>query len=308
LDLNMPPGPLITVFGGTGFLGRHVVDALVDRGCRVRVAARHPDAGGVAACYGKAEPYAADIRDRSALAGAMEGADGVVNAVGLYREKRVLTFEDVHVAAAGEAARLARENGVSVYVQISGIGSDAGAASCYIRSRGRGEIAVRDAFPEAVIVRPSVMFGEDDAFLNRLAALLRRLPVFPLFGDGGTRLQPVYVGDVAAAIARMLTALETRRRSLCEFGGPQVLTYRELVEKLARAQGIPARATPIPFPLWRIMALTGRYLPGIPVTPGQIALMQSDNVADPSRPGLRQFAITPMPVDEMIERIVERKR
>jgi uncharacterized protein YbjT (DUF2867 family) len=196
----------VTVFGGTGFLGRHIVRHLLDADLAVRIASRHPDSahslfsGDVSGI----ESLHADVNDDSSVARGVAGAWAVVNAVSLYVERGKYTFRSVHVEAAKRIAMLARQAGAETLVHISGIGADAGPASAYIRSRAEGEAAVRAAFPSAKLVRPAVMFGPGDAFLTPLLAMLRRTPVFPMFGSGATRLQPAYVEDVAEAIVRIL--------------------------------------------------------------------------------------------------------
>src|SRR5271169_4236307 len=195
---------LATVFGGSGFLGRYIVRALVHEGWRVRVAVRRPDLaaflqpiGGV----GQIQPVQANLRFPDSIAAALEGATAVINATGVTAERGAQTFKAVHVEGALALARAALAARVSSYVHISGIGADPSSASPYIASKGLGEKATRDAFPEAIILRPSVVFGPEDGFFNRFGALACHLPVLPLMGGGESRLQPVYVGDVAQAVA-----------------------------------------------------------------------------------------------------------
>ena len=192
----------VTVFGGTGFLGQRVVQRLLERDFSVRVAVRHPER--IAALFPALhlDAIQADVTDDRSVAPAVAGVEGVVNAVSLYAEGGPQTLHSVHVEAATQVARLAREAGVRRFIHVSGIGSDAGSASPYIRSRGRGEKAVREVFSGTTVIRPSVMFGRGDAFVSPIARMLRRVPVFPLFGRGQTQLQPAYVEDVAGAIAR----------------------------------------------------------------------------------------------------------
>lgn len=225
----------VTVFGGTGFLGQRVVQRLLERDFSVRVAVRHPER--IAALFPALhlDAIQADVNDDRSVAAAVGGVEGVVNAVSLYAESGSQTFHSVHVEAATQVARLAREAGVGRLIHVSGIGADAGSASPYIRSRGKGEKAVREAFPAATLIRPSIMFGRGDAFLIPIARMLRRLPVFPLFGQGQTQLQPAYVEDVADAIARVM---QNAQSLMCyELGGPRVYTYRSLLEVIARHLG-----------------------------------------------------------------------
>ena len=187
-----------------------------------------------------------------------------MNAVSLYAESGPQTFHSVHVEAATQVARLAREAGVGRLIHVSGIGADAGSASPYIRSRGKGEKAVREAFPAATLIRPSIMFGRGDAFLIPIARMLRRLPVFPLFGQGQTQLQPAYVEDVADAIARVM---QNAQSLMCyELGGPRVYTYRSLLEVIAGHLGKKPRLVPMPFSLWHALASVAEMLPERPIT------------------------------------------
>lgn len=297
----------VTVFGGTGFLGRRIVAQLAAAGARVRVAARHPQGdipqGDMAPddTAGRIEPVVADIREPDSLAAATAGASAVVNAVSLYVEHGDTTFEAIHVDAARRLAEAAQRSGAACFLQLSGIGADPGSASAYIRSRGRGEAAVRAACDRSVILRPSVMFGPDDAFLNTLLPLLRRTPVLPLFGRGDTRLQPVFVDDVAAAAQRILSD-PGRAQPVYELGGPETYTYRQLIEMLAQRLGRRPLLLPLPFPLWRFLALLAAALPEPPLTESQIALMRRDNVAAPDLPGLAALGIAPSDLATVLQR------
>ena len=202
---------IVTVFGGTGFLGRRVVRHLRGQSLPVRIASRHPERVPSPSEGSALQSIRADINDEAAVAAAVAGAYGVVNAVSLYLERGTETFHALHVKAAERLARQARLAGVERLVHISGIGADAKSNSPYIRNRGKGELAVQAAFANAVIIRPAVMFGQDDAFLNTLVKLLKRLPAYPMFGRGLTRLQPVDVEDVAEAIARGLQPAADRK-------------------------------------------------------------------------------------------------
>ena len=220
-------GKIVAVFGATGFLGHRIVRHLLDHGFRVRAASRHPECvplplrGDV---RGK-EAIGADVHDEASVAAVLAGAYGVVNAVSLYVEGGGReTFHAVHVEAAARIARLAREAGVERLVHVSGIGADPASSSDYIRARGEGETVVREAFPSVTVVRPSVMFAPDDQFLTTLARLLRTLPIFPLFGTGQTRLQPVHVDDVGEAIACILGSAADVGHPCYELGGPRSYT------------------------------------------------------------------------------------
>jgi NADH dehydrogenase len=248
----------------------------------------------------------ADIHDAHAVADALADAYAAVNAVSLYVERRGETFHSVHVEAARRLAARAQQIGLERLVQVSGIGADPASPSLYIRKRGEGELAVRAAFPDAVIVRPAVMFGPDDAFLNTVLALLRNLPVFPMFGRGLTRLQPAYVGDVAEAIARVLVRTE-RRAVTFECGGPRIYSYEELLRAVAREAGLTARLMPMPFAAWHALAWVGEMLPNAPVTRNQIELMQVDNVASPGMPGFAALGISPRPLEDVLGEMLARQ-
>src|ERR1044071_6881185 len=229
------PEQLVTVFGGTGFLGRRIVRHLHDAGFAVRIASRHPDRA--VRLFPDASPRLqsvhGDINEDRSVAVAVGEAFAVVNAVSLYVERGRDTFQSVHVNAAERVARVERETGVEKLLHISGMSADARSMSPYIRSRGQGEAAVLRAFPSATVFRPAVMFGSGDAFLTPLLLMLRRLPVFPMFGDGGTRVQPAYVEDVGEASARVLQ-LEVPHQ-IYELAGPRIYTYRALLSALAAA-------------------------------------------------------------------------
>src|SRR5215813_9464579 len=245
------PSRRVTVFGGTGFLGRRIVRHLCDTDIAVRIASRHSpkahpffsgDVSGIESVY-------ADVNDDSSVARAVAGAWAVVNAVSLYVERGKSTFYAVHVEAAKRIAVLARRAGV----ENSCISPESARtrARSPLTSAAEGEAAVCDAFPSTKLIRPAVMFGPGDAFLTPLLAMLRRMPVFPMFGRGGTRLQPVYVEDVAEAILRIL-----RKPAACqlyELAGPRVYTYEELLRTIAASAGTRPFLVPIPFSLWHVM-------------------------------------------------------
>ena len=286
----------VTVFGGTGFLGRHVVRCLRAKGFAVRVAARHPQASE----HGrdpKIQAIRTDIRDPIAIEAALVNAWGVVNAVSLYVEHGNDTFHSIHVRAARAIAQSAREAGAERLIQISGIGADTASPSLYVRKRAEGEQAVQSAFPGAVIVRPAVMFGADGGFVTTVLDLMRKLPAYPMFGRGQTRLQPVAVGDVADAIARILIRPE-REPTLYEFGGPDVFTYEEFLRTVAREAGLRPLLLPFPFAAWHLLARAAEILPHPPVTHNQVELMEIDTVTSPSMPGLRELGITPRPAKD----------
>lgn len=279
------PGP-IAIVGGTGYLGQRIAAALREAGRAVRIVSRHatgPDA------------VRADLTDPASLGAACAGAAGVVNAAGLYRERRGATYQAIHVEGAGALARAARAAGAARLVHLSGIGADPAARDPYIRARGEGERAVREAFPDVTILRPSALFDAEHAFFGPLRGILIA-PVVPLFGDGSVRLQPVYAGDVARAAARAATGPAP---PLLELGGPTVYTYREILEKLARKTGRRPWFLPLPLGLWHGIAAILQPLPGAPITPAMVALLARDNVADPALPGLVALGVAPTSAESL---------
>lgn len=292
----MPHGDApVLVFGGTGFLGRAVVRCLAEAGNRVRVAARRP---GNASLPEGTECLAADIRSERDTAEAVEGARAVINTVALYTETRDLDFHAIHVDGAARLARQARAAGVRRLVQVSGIGADADSASPYVRARALGEQAVQAAMPGSVVVRPSVLFGRGDSFLATLDAVTR-LPVIPLFGDGGMRLQPVHVDDAARACA-LLATRESEPETLYELGGADVLSYRAIVEAVLRHRGRRRLLLPVPFLAWHVLAAAASPLPSPPITRDQLALMATDNVADTALPGFDALGLQPAGLRERL--------
>ncbi len=293
----------VVVFGGSGFLGRRVVARLAGGAATVRVAVRHPQRFD----HAQAEAVRADVRDESSVTAALQGARAAVNAVGLYVEQGAATFDAVHVAGAARVARCARAAGVERLVHISGIGADPQSPSAYVRARGAGEAAVREAFPEAVILRPSVLFGPGDAFLSVFDDITRRAPAFPLFGSGETRLQPVFVDDVAEAVARALEDPATSGRTL-ELGGPDVWPFREIVKRVLEYRRRRRPLVPLPFAAWEALASTLALLPSPPLTRDQVALMRHDNVVDPERDGFAALGIQPRGLDQLLRECLNGER
>ena len=303
-DPAMDPGiNRVTVFGGTGFVGRRVVRQLSDSAATVRIASRHP-----ARTEGdNVEQIVADAHDERSIEAAVAGADGVVNAISLYAEHGGDTFHSVHVEAAARIAGVARRAGIKRFVHLSGIGADAASPSPYIRNRGEGEAAVQAAFPGAVIIRPAVMFAPDDAFLTTILGLLRTLPAYPLFGDGRTRLQPVYVDDVAAAIAQVLRQTQ-RPYPLYELAGPRVYAYAELLRTIAHTAGLRPVLMRIPFALWNAVAGLAEVLPHPPLTRNQVELMQIDTTASAGRPGFGVLGISPRSLEEELKAMLKQSK
>ena len=291
----------VAVFGGTGFLGRRVVRHLRKRGFSVRIATRHPNGG--AGLFALDDPQLqsveADINDGQSVARALAGAYAVVNAVSLYVEHGTETFHSLHVECAQRLATQACQAGVERLVHVSGIGADVASPSLYVRKRGEGELAVRAAFADALLIRPAVMFGPDDSFLTTIIALLERLPIYPMFGRGLTRLQPAYVEDVAEAITRALQRTEKHPITF-ECGGPRVYSYEELLRAVAHEASLKPKLIPIPFAAWHVLAWFAEMLSSPPITRNQVELMQIDNVASPEMPGFEELGITPLSIEEIL--------
>lgn len=290
----------VCVFGGTGFLGRRLVRRLAGEGASVRVAVRSAERFDLD-CV---QVLRADVREPASVAAAVHKCDAVVNAVSAYVERAGVSFESVHVEGARTVAREALAAGVSRLVLVSGIGADPESSSAYIRARGRGELAAREAFPGCVVVRPGAMFGPGDALFAGLADIVRALPVVPLIGSR-TRVQPVYVEDVAEAIARALAGSPGQTYELV---GPGVYSLRELVEYVLRLVGKRRLLVPVPFAVAEIQArLFELLLPSPPLTTGQVDLLRRDSLASGELPGLGELGIQAKAVEEVVPSYVGRQ-
>ena len=285
----------VTVFGGSGFLGRRIVLRLAADGAEVRIAVRRPERAAALARLGRPGQITAlrvDVWDESTVAPALAGVAAAVNTVGHYIERGDASFEAIHGQGARNVAAAASAAGVARLVHISGIGADPASDSPYVRARAMGERLVREAFPAATILRPSVMFGPDHDFLNRLAGLARMLPALPLFGAGEVRLQPVFVDDVAAAVVKALAMPEAAGR-LYELGGPSIYSYKALVQLVLEQTGRRRLLLPVPYFAWNALAAVVAPLPGRPISRDQVKLMQKDNVVSPGALTLADLGITP---------------
>ncbi|MDO8534183.1 MAG: complex I NDUFA9 subunit family protein [Xanthobacteraceae bacterium] len=289
---------LVTIYGGSGFVGRHVVRALAKGGWRIRVAVRRPDLAyhlQPLGTVGQIHAVQANLRFPDSVARAAEGAEAIVNLVGILYETGRQRFQAVQAEGAGAVARAAAEADARL-VHISAIGADASSRSGYARSKAAGETAARAAVPQAVILRPSIVFGPEDDFFNRFAAMARFSPALPLIGGGRTRFQPVFVGDVAAAVA---ASLEGRARAgvTYELGGPAVKTFRELMQLMLHEIGRERLLVPVPFAIARLQALFLEFLPKPLLTRDQVRLLERDNVVSEAaeREGrtLKGLGITP---------------
>jgi len=295
---------VVTVFGGTGFLGRRIVRHLRLHGFCVRVASRHPDRGhALGPDDAQLRAVKADVRDQRSVADALADAYGAVNAVSLYLERGLETFHSVHVESAQRVAAQAQRAGVKRLIHVSGIGADPRSQSLYIRKRGEGELAVREAFAEAILIRPAVMFGRDDAFLTTILKLLNRLPLFPMFGNGQMRLQPINVEDVGEAIAKILQREQTGP-NMFECGGPSVYSYEELLRVVANAAGIKPILLPVPIAAWGALAWISEMLPSPPITRNQVELMQIDTVSSPEMPGFVELEISPKSIEVILRTLL----
>jgi uncharacterized protein YbjT (DUF2867 family) len=307
---------LVTIFGGSGFVGRHVARRMAQAGWRVRVAVRRPNEALNVRPFGtpgQVEPVACNIRDDASVAAALRGADAVVNCVGILNAVGAQTFDAVQAQGAGRIARAAAAAGVAHLVQISAIGADAASASAYARSKAAGEAAVLAAFPNAVILRPSVIFGTEDQFFNRFAAMSRLGPALPLVG-AATRFQPVHVDDVAQAA--VLGATGQAEPGVYELGGPDVATFRDLMGRMLAV--IRRRKLLLGLPFWvaRIMAAgldfvqfaTGGLIDNKILTRDQVANLAADNVVSPGARGFADLGITPASMEAVLPEYLWRYR
>jgi NADH dehydrogenase len=289
---------LVTVFGGSGFLGRYVVRALLAKGARVRVAARSRSDGWflkTQANLGQIQFVAADVRKPETVARALVGATAAVNLVGILKGD----FNAFHVDGARNVAEAAAKAGCGALVQVSAIGADPASASRYGKSKGEGEAAVLAAFPAATILRPSIVFGREDSFVNRFADLIALLPVVPII-RGPAKFQPVYVGDVADAIVAALADPAAHGGKTYELGGPEILTMEGLNRWIAKATGRTKAFLAMPDAVGGAMASLIGWLPGAPMTRDQWLMLQSDNVVT-GADGLNALGIAPTPIEAVAD-------
>ncbi len=290
---------LVTVFGGSGFIGRHTVRALAKAGYRIRVPTRRPNLAThllPAGHVGQIQLLKANIREAEQIEAALAGSHFAINLCGVLYQSGEQTFDGIHVEAAENIARAARAQKVEALVHVSAIGASDESDSSYAQSKAEGERRVREAFPAATILRPSIVFGPEDGFFNKFAALAKFLPALPLVGGGKTRFQPVFVGDVAAAILHCLTD-ETARGQTYELGGPNIYSFRELMQIVLRETDRERVLLPIPFGLATIQAAFLQFLPRPILTPDQVTLLRTDNVVAEGAKGFAQLGIEPTSVE-----------
>jgi NADH dehydrogenase len=296
---------LVTVFGGSGFLGRHVVRALAKRRYRIRVAVRRPELANFLqplGSVGQIHAVQANIRNQQSVEAAVRDADVVINLVGILFERGRQRFDAVQGYGAERVALAAAAYGARV-VQISAIGADEGSPSAYARAKALGEKLVLAAMPTATIFRPSIVFGPEDDFFNRFAAMARLFPILPLVGGGTTRFQPVFVGDVAEAIAAAVDG-NAQAGAIYQLGGPEVLTLREVMEFVLKTTERKRLLLPLPFALAKLQAQFLQFLPKPPLTPDQVELLKVDNVVseEAARAGLtlKGLGILPASVEAIV--------
>lgn len=295
-------GKVVTVFGGSGFLGRYVVQRLAERGAVLRVPTRHPEQANHLRPLGAVgqivlEPWSPGAP--AAIERTLAGACAAVNLVGILFERRAGDFARLQGGLPGAIGAAAAKLGLERVVQVSAIGADPGSPSAYARSKAAGEAALRAAFPNATILRPSVVIGPEDGFFNRFARMAGVSPALPLIGGGRTRFQPVHVGDVADAVAAALTRDDVAGRTY-ELGGPSVYSFRELMAYLLKVTGRRRLLVSLPFGLARLQARLLERLPEPPLTVDQVELLRRDNVVAPGAAGLAELGVQPTPLEVVV--------
>ncbi|ODS00214.1 3-beta hydroxysteroid dehydrogenase [Methyloceanibacter methanicus] len=305
---------LVTVYGGSGFLGRHLVRAIARTRARIRVACRRPDLAGhlqPLGGVGQIVPVQANVRYPDSLMTAAEDADAVVNLVGILFASGKQTFKTVQDEGARNVAEAAKAAGVGTFVHVSAIGADASSAAIYAQSKAAGEAGVRAVYPDATIVRPSVVFGPEDQFFNRFGAMARLFPALPLIGGGHTRFQPVFVGDVAQAL---VAAIEGRTRTArpTSWAVPRVLSMRDVMERVLAYTMRSRPLIPLPFWLAKLQGAMLQWLPNPPLTVDQVRLLESDNVVSEAaiedERTLQGLGIEPVPVASVVPDYLEQFR
>lgn len=299
---------LVVIFGGTGFVGRHIVRRLAKSGRRIRIATRRPNEAlqlKTNGTPGQVELVQANIRDEASVTAALDGADVVINAVGILFETGKQKFAAVQALGAKRLADAAAEKGIHRFVQISAIGADAGSASLYAQSKAAGEQAVTDALPQAHVLRPSIVVGPEDDFFNRFAGMAMVAPALPLIGGGTTAYQPVSVFDVAAAVE---ACLDGAAAGTYELGGPDVLSFKQLMEMLLAEIKRDRLLVPLPFAAAGVIAAFAQFMPKPLLTPDQLILLKSDNVVAEGAAGFVALGLTPQPIAVLLPDYLARYR
>ncbi len=300
----------ITIFGGTGFIGRHLVRRLAKTGATIRIATRDAEKALLLkpmGDVGQIVPVACSVRSDASVAKAIGNADIVINLIGILFEKGGNTFEALHVETAARIARLAKEAGAKKLIHMSALGASENASAKYARSKYAGEKAVRTFFPDATIFRPSIVFGPEDHFFNRFASLARFAPALPLIGGGTTKFQPVYVGDVAEATARALTHTNAAGKTF-ELGGPQIYTFRELLELMLEQTGRKRCLINLPWGLAKLQAAFLELAPKPPLTCDQVEMLKTDNVVASGAKASTDLGINPTALEVILPTYLDRFR
>ncbi|MEM7168739.1 MAG: complex I NDUFA9 subunit family protein [Pseudomonadota bacterium] len=301
---------LVTIFGGSGFVGRHVVQLLARDGWQIRVAVRKPSKARFLQPLGNVAqitPVYARIQDAPRVAEVVSGADLVINLTGILYESYRQSFDGVHARGAETVAKASAEAGASAFVHMSALGADGGSDSDYARTKGKGEEAVRAAFQSASIVRPSIIFGPEDSFFNRFAQMAQFSPFLPLIGGGETKYQPVYVGDVAQAIFKCATDSRYAGETY-ELGGPKIYSFKELLELMLQQTRRKNRLISLPFGLAEVIARFAELSPVPPLTRDQVKLLRHDNVISPKAKTLADLGISPKTVEAVLPTFMDQYR
>jgi len=304
---------LVTVFGGSGFVGAQVVRRLAKAGWRIRVAVRNPNLAHAMRLHGdvgQIDIVQANIRNEASVRRALQGAVACVNLVAVMRESGRQGFQALHVMGARNVAAAARAEGVTRMVQMSALGADPQSESKYARTKAEGEAAVREIYPDAVVIRPSIVFGPGDSFFNRFAAMAQTSPVLPLIGGGHTRFQPVYVGDVGLAVASAVSLPQAAGQTY-ELGGPGVFSFKALMELMLAEINKRRLLLPLPWPVAGVIGQLGDLAGAViapPITSDQVTLLKADNVVSGAYPGLAELGVAPATLEAVLPTYLYRYR
>ena len=304
---------IITLFGATGFIGRHVVRLLAKTGARIHIACRDPNDALLLkpmGDIGQIVPVRVNIRDDASIAAAIQNSTTVINLIGILYESGKNTFQAIHVEAAARIARIAKERGATHFVQMSALGANPGSLSAYARSKAAGEQAVRTFFPDATIIRPSIVFGAEDNFFNKFSAMAGIAPALPLIGGGHTKFQPVFVGDVAEAV-RTIVENPTTKGQIYEFGGPTVYTFRQLLELMLKLTNRKRCLISLSWTVAKIQATLFELLPVPPLTRDQVDLLRTDNIINaaknPNSKTLKDLGVQATPLEAVLPTYINPK-